>query len=119
MSFSLECQALLQSLERATSRLAGLNPEDFEQVERAMRERRQAIEDIANWVAREHVSPVSPELAMQLKIDLDHGADVLVRLALARAATLRDLKSISRELQLLHSLSGPAGFEHTAIDCQG
>ncbi len=121
MNFRPECQELLQFLEQATSRLAGLNPEDFKQVARAIEERRHAVEAMARWIAAEHSGrrPVAVELAAQLERDFERGADALVRLALARAATLRDLKSLNRERQLLHSLGAPAAFKPTVIDYQG
>jgi len=121
MPFSAECQQLLRSLERATARLAALNPEDFEQVARALEERHQAVRAMAAWIAAEQSCsrPASPDLAVHLKRDLGRGADVLVRLKLARAATVRDLKSLRGELQLLHSLGGRAGSAPSVIDCRG
>ncbi len=117
---SLECFELMQSLERATARLAGLNPEDFEQVGRAMRERRLAIEAMGSWVAAECQAsrPVSPDLIIQLNRALEKGADTLVRLALIRQATLKDLQNVRRELQLLHGLSEPVASPSRVIDCQ-
>ena len=121
MSLSPECHELLQSLEHATARLARQDREDPRQLDRALCERKRALDAVTAWIAAEQRAsrPVSTELASHLARDLESGAEILVRLALAREATRVELMSLGRELQMLQSLNTSAPLKPTAIDCQG
>jgi hypothetical protein len=111
----------LQCLEQATARLAGLNCEEWDQLERVLAERSRAIDGIARWIAVEQKAsrPVSPELACHLTTDLENGAAFLLRMALHRETTRLDLLGQGRELQILRSLSFAAPRKRPVIDCQG
>lgn len=116
-----ECQQLLQSLERATSRLADLNPRDADDVQRASEERERAIEAVAGWIAAEHEAsrPVSPDLSTHLTRDLELGAGILVRMAIDREVTRLDLAKLGQDMQLLRSLNNSSTCKPSTIDCQG
>ena len=116
-----ECQALLQSLERATARVATLAPGDFDQIEQNLALRSRAIEALADWIAAEQLAsrPVDPELLSHLTKDLESGAASLVQIVLHREAIRADLLSLGRELQVLHGLSFAALRKPSLIDCQG
>jgi len=116
-----ECQQLVQSLERATARLADLPARDAVEAPQAFEERRQAIAAIAGWIAaeREASRPISPELAGHLIGDLDKGTGILVRMAISREAARLDLAKLVRELQVLRGLKNSSAPKTSTIDCQG
>ena len=121
MTLPPECQQLLQSLEKATSRLAGLNGDDVEQFDGALAERTRAIDAVKDWIAAEQqaLRPVEPELAGHLTRHLEAGADILVRLALDRDRARMDLTALDQGLQMLRGLRGASPTQPTAIDCRG
>jgi len=116
-----ECQQLVQSLERATARLADLPARDAVEAPQAFEERRQAIAAIAGWIAaeREASRPIGPELAGHLIGDLDKGTGILVRMAISREAARLDLAKLVRELQILRGLKNSSAPKTSTIDCQG
>jgi len=116
-----ECQQLVQSLGRATARLAGLPPRDAVEVQQAFEERQRAIAAIAGWIAaeREAPRPISPELAGHLIGDLDKGTGILVRMAITRETARLNLAKLGRELQILRGLKNSSAPKTSTIDCQG
>jgi hypothetical protein len=116
-----ECHQLLRSLERATTRLADLHPQDVAEAQQAFEDRARAIEAIAGWIAAEHQAsrPVSPELADPLTRDLELGAGILVRLAIDREATRLGLAKLGRELQILRGLNNSSTTKPSTIDYEG
>ena len=118
MSISAEVEQLLERLEETTARLARMNPEDFEELGRALGARELAVEALTHAIA-----PGPPagreELAARLQADFDRAADVLVRLRLVRASRLEGLRKLSRERHLLQSLTRAGGPGPALVDCQG
>jgi hypothetical protein len=121
LPLSPECRQLVQALERATARLACVDPERAGPLQQALAERARAVDAVARWVAeqREVSRPISRELAERLARDLQAGTDVLVRLALARDAARLDLMRAGQQLRMLRALRKSPSSIPGAIDCQG
>lgn len=118
MSISANVEQLLERLEETTARLARMNPEDFEELGRALGARQQAVEALTHAIV-----PGPPadreELAARLQADFDRAADVLVRLRLARASRVDGLRKLSRERHLLQSLDRTGGPAPARVDYKG
>ncbi|MBZ5591357.1 MAG: hypothetical protein LAP39_03910 [Acidobacteriia bacterium] len=121
MTLPPECRQRLEALEGATARLAGLNRDCTEQVERALEERARAVDAMVGWIAAEQTvaHPLSQELANRLASDLERGADILIRLSLDRDAARLALAEVDRGLQMLRELKRSAPAKPSMIDCQG
>jgi hypothetical protein len=116
-----ECRERLEALEQATARLANLNRERAEPVERALEERARAVQALASWIeSKRHAAhPLSPELARRLALELERGADLVVRFSLDREGARLALAEVARGLQLLHGLKHSTSIRPPIIDCQG
>lgn len=118
MNIYPEAEQLLERLEGSTARLARINPEDFEELGRALASREQAMEALTRGIVP---GPLAgrEELAARLQADFERAADVLVRLRLVRASRVEGLKKLSGERHLLQSLNRGGGPAPALVDYQG
>jgi hypothetical protein len=110
-------EALLNELERTTARLSGLNPADFAVVRDALGERALAIERLMAWIAacQAPLDP-DPELATRIQKTLATGAELAVRLNLARSDVSARIAGMGRGKRLLDSLTRAPS---PGLDCNG
>ncbi len=114
-------EALLNELERATARLSDLNPADFAFVHDALAERALAIEGLMAWIAacRTPLDP-DPDLTARIEKTLAAGAQLAVRLTLARANVSAQIAELGRGKRLLDSLTrAGAGATSRGLNCNG
>jgi hypothetical protein len=109
---------MIETVERATQRLAELDLGDFKEVERALSERAAAIERLTQWISANQ-SALGPDLAARLEKIFDAGASIALRIAIARQGAVSELSSLNRELALLRALLAPAASPAPSLDCNG
>jgi hypothetical protein len=116
-----EFQELLQSLTHTTARLARLQREGCQELERGLVERSRAIEALQRHIAEqpEASASASAELASQLTREMDSGTQVLLRLALAREVLRSDRMVLDRQLQVLRGIQSSPLAARNSISCRG
>ena len=113
-----ESEAIVEALERATTRLEELDPGDTTAVECVLAERASAIEQLKGWMESDR-GRLDPDFIQRLQHIFDAGASIVLRVSIMRQGALSELTSLNRELTLLRALLAAPDPPAPELDCKG